>query len=65
MLEVLGEDSLNNLIYLCYYCNEFQSNNKENYQRHYLKQHPGRFGYPGLADIKEMGLTAEGRPWEF
>ena len=38
---------------------------KENYQRHYLKKHPVRSGYPGLADIKEMGLTAESRPWEF
>ena len=64
MSEVLGEDSLNYLIYLCCYCNEFQSNNREDYQRRHIKKHPGRSGYPGLADIKEMGLTTQGKPWE-
>ena len=64
MLEVLGQDSLNNLIDLCYDCNEFQSTNKEDYPRHQMKKHPGRSRYPGLADIKEMGLKTQGKPWE-
>ena len=61
MLEVLGQDSLNNLIDLCYDCNEFQSTNKEDYPRHQMKKHPGRSGYPGLADIKEMGFKTQGK----
>ena len=58
---MLGQDSLNNLIDLCYDCNEFQSTNKEDYPRHQMKKHPGRSGYPGLADIKEMGFKTQGK----
>ncbi len=47
VLEVLGQDSLNNLIDLCYDCNEFQSTNKEDYPLHQMKKHLGRSEYPG------------------
>ena len=63
VLEVLGQDSLNNLIDLCYDCNEFQSTNKEDYPRHQMKKHPGRSGYPGWK-VKEMGLKTQGKAWE-
>jgi len=58
---VLGQDSLNNLIDLCCDCNEFQSTNNEDYPRHQMKKHPGRSGYSGLADIKEMGFKTQGK----
>jgi hypothetical protein len=49
---------------LCYRCDYSQHKSKEEYEKHCVTNHPKKSGYPGLADIREFGLKAQGMPWE-
>ena len=48
----------------CYYCNIFQTNNKEEYESHVVLRHPGRPCYPSKPDLVRFELEAKGREWE-
>ena len=48
----------------CYYCNIFQTNNKEEYESHVVLRHPGRPCYPSKPDLARFELEAKGKEWE-
>jgi hypothetical protein len=47
----------------CYYCS-YQTNTKEDYERHVLLKHPKKLAYPGKADMESLGLSPKGNTWE-
>ena len=48
----------------CYHCDFSSYESKEDYESHCVIRHSGKQAYPGPADIKESGLTAQGMTWE-
>jgi hypothetical protein len=49
----------------CYYCDHrFIGSGKLEYEKHIVNLHPGKPGYPGLADIERHGLKPKGFWWE-
>ena len=48
----------------CYYCNIFQTNNKEEYESHVVLRHPGRPCYPSKPNLARFELEAKGKEWE-
>jgi hypothetical protein len=48
----------------CYRCDFSHYETKKEYEYHCVIRHPGQPGYPGLADIKESGLSPQGMSWE-
>jgi hypothetical protein len=49
----------------CYYCDRtFSGMGKPGYEKHVVNKHPGKPGYPGLADIGKYGLKSKGLWWE-
>jgi hypothetical protein len=49
----------------CYFCNlSFNTKSKQDYDKHIVQKHPGKPGYPGLADIKFYKITPKGMDWE-
>ena len=47
----------------CYYCN-FQTNNKDDYERHIVLHHPRKLSYPSKADLEKMSIEGKDKPWE-
>jgi hypothetical protein len=47
-----------------YYCNIFQTNNKEEYESHIVLRHPGRPCYPSKPDLARFELDAKRKEWE-
>lgn len=60
---IFNYDQKNKLIYSCYWC-IFESNSKDEYERHCVQIHPGKLAYPSIADITKNGLKAQGTSWE-
>jgi hypothetical protein len=54
----------NNLLYSCRYCDNFETDIEEDYQRHVLLKHPGKLCYPSKADLTKFGLEPKGKEWE-
>jgi len=55
----------NEIIFECYYCNEFTPTNDElTYKRHIVLEHPGRLAYPTELDLKKIGIKPKGKKWE-
>lgn len=48
----------------CYHCDFSIYETKQEYEYHCVLRHAGKPAYPGPADIKESGLTAQGMSWE-
>jgi hypothetical protein len=53
-----------NLLYSCYYCDNFETNTKQDYQQHVLLKHPGKLCYPSKADLTKFGLEPKGKESE-
>ena len=52
-------------LFECYYCIEFSSTtNKKEYEKHTDSNHPGWPPYPSIADLKRLGVYAQGKKWE-
>jgi hypothetical protein len=49
--------------YLCYYC-DYNTNNKDHYERHVVLRHDHSPAYPNKAEIEKRGLKPQGRSWE-
>jgi hypothetical protein len=47
----------------CYYC-DFNTNSKDDYEKHIVVYHPKKPGYPNLEDLKKSGLKPQGKSWE-
>ena len=47
----------------CYYC-AYQTNIKEEYERHVVLKHPKKPAFPGKADMESLGLSPKGNKWE-
>jgi hypothetical protein len=55
----------NNSLYSCYYCDNFETNNKRDYESHVVLRHPrGKLCYPSKADLKLPGIQPKGKDWE-
>lgn len=61
---VFSDKEKNKIIYSCYHGCNFQTHSKQEYQKHYVINHPGKPAYPTIADILKNGLTPQGKPWE-
>ena len=48
----------------CYHCDYSQHKNKTEYNKHCVINHPKKPGYPGPADMKELGIISQGMTWE-
>lgn len=48
----------------CYYCNHTQHKTRDEYNTHCVLTHEGKPAYPGLADIRKLGLVSQGMRWE-
>jgi hypothetical protein len=48
----------------CYYCDIFQTNNKEEYESYIVLRHPERPCYPSKPDLVRFELGAKGKEWE-
>ena len=46
-----GSQEINNLLYSCRYCNTFETDIKQDYERHIINIHPGKLCYPSKADL--------------
>lgn len=44
----------------CYYCSEGPFPNSDIYERHVVKNHPLKPGYPSSGDIERLGLKYQG-----
>ena len=53
-----------NMFYECYYCNAFKSNNKEQYEKHVVSNHPHKLCYPSGLDLDGMDIPRKGKDWE-
>lgn len=47
-----------------YHCDSFQTNVKENYERHVILKHPGKPVYPSKAALARLGMEGKGKEWE-
>jgi hypothetical protein len=55
----------NNLLYSCYYCDNFETNIKQDYERHVVLKHPGgKLCYPSKVDLEILGIEGKGKEWE-
>ena len=54
----------NNLAFSCYYCSNFQTNVKGDYEHHVISVHPKKPSYPSKPDLKRLGIEAKGKEWE-
>jgi hypothetical protein len=50
--------------FICYHCNNFQTNNKDYYESHNITNHYGLPAYPTIIDLQSHGLQAQGKSWE-
>ncbi|MFL6343869.1 MAG: hypothetical protein ACJ71A_00275, partial [Nitrososphaeraceae archaeon] len=51
--------------YQCYYCDNFKTNNNDDYETHVIKKHAQSHPcYPSKADLEKLGLKVQGRSWE-
>jgi hypothetical protein len=49
----------------CYYCDSFKTNSNDDYEGHIIMKHgQGHPCYPSKADLKKLGLKAQGKSWE-
>jgi hypothetical protein len=48
----------------CYYCDNYKTNSRDEYERHVILKHPTKPCYPGKADLEKLGLTGKGQSWE-
>jgi replicative DNA helicase Mcm len=48
----------------CYYCDNYKTNSRDEYERHVILKHPTKPCYPGKADLEKLGLTGKGQNWE-
>jgi hypothetical protein len=52
-----------NNYYSCYYC-DYNTNNKDHYERHIILRHDHCIAYPNMAEIEKRGLKPQGKDWE-
>jgi hypothetical protein len=38
-------------LYYCYYCDNFETSIKQDYESHVILRHPGKLCYPSKADL--------------
>jgi hypothetical protein len=57
-------DKLATLDYSCYYCQDFQTNVKHDYEHHVIAVHPRKPAYPCKADLNRLAIEAKGKEWE-
>ena len=50
--------------YICYHCNDFQTNNQDYYENHMARKHFQLPAYPSITDLQRHGLKAQGKEWE-
>ena len=54
----------NNLAFSCYYCSNFQTNVKGDYEHHVIIVHPKKPAYPCKLDLDRLAIEAKGKEWE-
>ena len=54
----------NSLAFSCYYCNDFQTNVKGDYEHHVIFVHPKKPSYPCKLDLDRLAIEAKGKEWE-
>jgi hypothetical protein len=54
----------NNLAFSCYYCSNFQTNVKRDYEHHVIFVHPNKPSYPCKLDLDRLAIEAKGKEWE-
>jgi hypothetical protein len=62
--ELFDRPKSNKLLYSCYYCTKFETEDKQEYERHGVMHHPGRPAYPAAIDLQKHGLSPKGYEWE-
>ncbi len=49
----------------CYYCNDYDFfDNKEEYEKHVVLEHPNKLSYPSKLDLEKMNIPPKGKTWE-
>ena len=51
-------------LFKCYYCEDFNTNNRDYYESHVMLEHFGRPAFPTETEIEKYGLKAQGKEWE-
>ena len=54
----------NNHAFSCYYCSNFQTNVKGDYEHHVIIVHPKKPAYPCKLDLDRLAIEAKGKEWE-
>jgi hypothetical protein len=54
----------NKQAFCCYYCSNFRTNVKVDYERHVIIVHPKKPAYPCKADLNRLEVEAMGKEWE-
>lgn len=57
-------DKLAKLDYSCYYCQDFQTTIKRDYEHHVIIVHPRKPAYPCKVDLYRLAIEANGKEWE-
>jgi hypothetical protein len=50
--------------YCCYYCSDFRTDSKGDYETHVIMRHGHSPAYPNKPEIEKLRLKAQGRNWE-
>ena len=48
----------------CYYCSNFQTNVKGDYEHHVIFVHPNKPAYPSKPDLIRLAIEGKGKRWE-
>ncbi len=62
--ELFDDHKSNNFLFSCYYCEGYETNEQDDYERHVVIKHPKKVAYPGKADLDSLGLQPKGKDWE-
>jgi hypothetical protein len=54
----------NKQAFWCYYCSNFRTNVKVDYERHVIIVHPKKPAYPCKLDLDRLAIEAKGKEWE-
>jgi hypothetical protein len=62
--ETVAAAEPNNPAFSCYYCSNFQTNVKRDYEHHVIFIHPKKPSYPSKSDLTRLEIEAKGKEWE-
>jgi predicted transcriptional regulator len=60
----IEDSSITDEYYSCYYCDNFKTNSKYDYETHVIMRHGHSPAYPNKAELEKLGLEAQGKSWE-